>query len=100
MTDITEATVATDVVETSTPAENGETAESTAITESPQAQALTPEDLGATAARAAMKALGRPGAIAWLIQNSPSSISECTPTLPVEWWLGFDAELSSVAGTA
>lgn len=55
---------------------------------------------GECAARSAMASLGRPGAVAWLQINIPESLEECPQNLPMDWWIGFDRELCSVAGTA
>jgi hypothetical protein len=61
---------------------------------------LAPLVKGEIAARAAMASLGRPGAIDWFLHNAPRCVHECTEDSPYEWWVGFDRELSSVAGTA
>lgn len=61
---------------------------------------MDPAIQGQVAARAAMTTLGKPGAVAWFIANHPTCAEECTEVHPLEFWVSFDRELSSVSGTA
>lgn len=54
---------------------------------------------GQVAAQAALKELGKPGAVAWFKANCPDDMDGVQHP-PIEFWMGFDRELADVAGTA